>query len=203
MARMQKTAATQADRDLPRRVLVKIGGDITSTLSRVVWQHEVPILEEIWGEGNVVEIDPAVLDDGYTDRISADLLPHNKKQDRIQRPSEVAGIGFVFVGDARSEYDRLAEVYGRHTDHNIPYVEHVYGRFQERRFERMLGLPEFSDMPDAQLREIAIDHGHLPSVNQDSTKEERLAQAEERRKLFSMSREQLLELVTNLAGELA
>lgn len=197
------TAKTESTSPLSRRVLVSIGGDITSALSKVIWQHEIPLLEEIWGEGNVRELDPALLDDGYTAKISPALLPHNKKQDHIEKPSETAGIGFVFVGDARQEYERLGSVYGRHTEHNLLYVEHVYGRFQTGNFQKMLGLADFDDMPDAQLRQVAIEHGHLPIVSRDATQEERRAEAAARAALYAMPREPLLKLVTDLAAAIA
>lgn len=203
MARSPQTARSNSDRVLSRRVLVAIGGDLTSALSKIVWMHEIPILEEVWGEGKVRTVDASALDEGYTTKISPNLTPHNKQQDKIEKPSETAGIDFVFVGDARTEYERLATLYGRHTENSMTYVEYVYGRFNEGRFERLLGLADFDDMPDAQLRQVAIEHGHLPIVSRDSTPEERKAEATARRELFTMGREQLLKLVTELVGSFA
>ncbi len=200
MAREKSTA-----RILSRRILVNIkhGTDRTCEMPKVVWMHERPILEAIWGEGNVVDVAPKTLDDGYSATPSVDMMPHNKTQDAIVRPSTTHGIDFVFVGDAQSEYERLASVYGKAMDRDILVVELIYGRFQEGKFEKLLGLPDFDDMPDEQLRQIAIEHGHLPIVSRDATAEDRKAAAAAARELQLMPRDKLLELVTNLTGALA
>lgn len=198
--RQNRTEATEAPKNLSRRVLVNVKRDQTTATPRIVWAHELPILEAIFGEGNVDLIDPSTMDEGYSSKQSAALLPFNKKQDTIRKPSEVAGIGFVFTGDAQGEYERLASVYGYHPEVKQPWVENVYGRFQTRDFERILGLADFSDMPDAQLRQLIEAHGHIPIVGMDASPEERKEAEAVRAQLFAMPRAELLNLAEEVVG---
>jgi len=164
------------EKQLSRRVYVNITRDMTQTISKVVWQHELPLLEIIHGVDREGEdddevgegmsaasglklVDPAKLDEGYKDKVSVELLPYNKKQDRIPRPSEAHRIGWVFVGSPRLEYQRLAGVYDKHPEVNVSNAEYIYGRFREGRFTAALGKPEFSDLPEAQLASLALDYG--------------------------------------------
>ena len=118
---------------LSRRVLVIIDRDITAKTSSVIWQHEIPILEAVFGEGKVTPQDAKTLNEGFSSKVSPDLLPYNKVQDAISPPSETSGIGWVFVGDARTEYDRLVSVYGLMPNEERLFVEAVYGRFSDGR----------------------------------------------------------------------
>ncbi len=199
----RKTTTIDPEKILSRRVLVRIHRDQTDERLKVIWAHEFPILEAVFGEGNVELKEAALLDDGYTPKASAEMTPFNKKQDKVQRPSDVASLGFVFTGDAQSEYLRLEGVYGKHPDVNQPWVQAVYGRFAEGKFERMLGLAEYSDMPDAQLRSIVLGHDYLPQLTPDASREDRQAVEAKRAELMAMQREPLLALVEDLAGALA
>lgn len=155
-------ARTAADKPLSRRVLVEIDRDMTAKTPKVVWQHEIPVVEAIYGEGKVKPLDPKSMDEGYTAKISPALLPWNRKQEPIIRPSDAAGIGFAFAGDLRAEYDRLVAAYGKLSDENILAVEKVYGRFQDGKFEAIVSCADFDDMPDAQLRSLLAAYGLAP-----------------------------------------
>lgn len=150
------------DKPLSRRVLVLIHRDQTAATSRVLWQHEIPILEAIFGEGNVKPVDPATLDEGYSAKASPEMLIFNKKQDPIGKPSESQCLGHVFIGDPGVEYQRLADLYGRHPEVNQTFAEHVYGRYQSGQFSRLVGSPELDDLPDAQLLDLARSYGAEP-----------------------------------------
>lgn len=201
----KQAAAYLSDKVLSRRILVEIshGVDVLSKISKVVWAHEYPILEEIHGEGNVKRLDATSMDDEYTAKVSPSMLAHNKVQDLIRRPSEVSGLGFAFYGDARTEYERLVQAFGMHMEVKMPVVEKVYGRFSAGTFERALGLAEFDDMPDAQLRAIVTEYGFLPQLRPDATKEERRESGDAYAKLNNMPREELLKLTEELTGETA
>lgn len=199
--RNPKTATSQ--KDLSRRILVSITRDQTAKTPTVIWAHEFALLEAIHGEGNVVLLEPSTLDEGYAPVTSPALMPFNKKQDRASKPSDTAGIGYVFTGSAEGEYNRLATIYGMHPDVKQPWVENVYGRFQSGAFERLLGIAEFEDMPDPQLRALVIDHGYLPAVGRDSTLEERRAIAAQASELNTKGRDELIKLAEELAGALA
>lgn len=146
-------------RVLSSRVLVNITRDQTSSTPRVVWLHEIPVLEAMFGEGNVKHIDPALLDEGFSAKPSADLLPFNKKQDALLPPSMTQGLGFVFIGDKGTEFQRMADAYGMHPEIKESMVEHVYGRLATGRFSALLGSPTMADLPDAQVRELCAAYG--------------------------------------------
>lgn len=152
-----------ADRKtLSRRVLIEIDRDMTAKTSKVVWDHEIAVLEAIFGEGRVRRLEAAALNEGYTDKVSPALLPWNKKQEPLPKPSDALGIGYVFIGDPRAEYDRLAGAYGKLAEENILAVEKVYGRFQDGRFA-MIGGAELEDLPDTQLRSLLEAYGLTPT----------------------------------------
>lgn len=170
----RKSAEPQTDRVLSRRVLVTIRRDQTTLTPRVVWAHEVPVLQVIHGEDEVKEIDPAGLDEGYSAKPSADMLAHNKRQDPILPPSQTNQLGWVFVGNPEGEFNRLEAAYGRHADVPISNAERVYGRFSAGLFATIVGRPTLDDLPDAQLRDLILSWGHvLPVATYDSDNDER------------------------------
>lgn len=187
-------ARQPADRKtLSRRVLVEIDRDMTAKTSKVVWQHEVPIIEAIFGEGKAKLVEASTLDEGYTDKISPALLPWNKKQEAVPRPSESLGIGFVFIGDPRMEYDRLAAAYGKLPDENVLAVEKVYGRYQDGRFEMMVAGAALEDMPEGQLRSLIQAYGMEPTGgHKDMGEAERTEAAAARERYLKADRAELL-----------
>jgi hypothetical protein len=196
--------AVNSTKPLSRRVLVEIDRDMTAKTSKVVWQHEVPVIEAIYGEGRVKELDPSTMDEGYTDKVSPQLLTYNKKQERVPRPSEAAGIGFVFVGDARAEYDRLAAAYGRINDkEGAVAVEKVYGRFQEGRFAAMVQGAEVEDLPEWQLRSLIASYGLEPmGGTKDMADDEKSKAAKEREAYVKADRAALLKLAAEAGVQL-
>lgn len=202
MAR-QSANQTHSDKLLSRRVLVNIKRDMTEITPRVIWQHEKPILEEIFGEGNITDVDPASLDEGYNPKASPSLLVYNKTQDVAQRPSESQGIGFVFIGDPQVEYQRLAEVYGKHKDENVLLVEKIYGRFQAGKFEQLMGKPSLHDLPEAQIRGLILGYGYAPDTHKDASQEEKQATLAARKALAEMKLDGLVKLAEEVGVEIA
>lgn len=203
MARQPAKETAEHDKPLSRRVLVNIKRDQTATTPRVVWQHEIPILEQIFGDGNVQEVDPATLDEGYSTKQTPDMLVHNKKQDPIKRPSESLSLGWVFVGNPQTEYERLCSAYGRHTEMPVPNCEHVYGRFQAGNFARLVGTPELADLPDDQLRELIKAWGfEIPQTDTKSTPEQIEKAAEARAKFNTMTSAELVALAESIGVEI-
>jgi hypothetical protein len=199
----RNTAPTKDDKTLSRRVLVTIDRDMTDKTSKVVWQHEVPVIEAIFGEGKVTALDPSLLDDGYTSKISPALMPYNKKQEVVQRPSDAAGIGFVFIGDPRSEYDRLAACYGKLPDENVLAVEKIFGRFQDGKFTAMVSGAEIEDLPDAQIRSLLSAYGAEPTgAHKDMTDAEKTEAAAARETYIKAGKETLIKLAAEAGVQL-
>lgn len=199
---MARTANT-SEKQLSRRVLVNIKRDMTEITPRVIWQHEKPILEELFGEGNITEVDPSTLDEGYNPKASPAMLIYNKTQDVVQKPSETQGIGFVFIGDPAVEYQRLAEVYGKHKDENVLLVEKIYGREQSGQFRRLMGSPSLNDLPEAQIRSLILGYGYAPDTHKDATQEEKQATLAARRALAEMKHDGLVKLAEEVGVEIA
>lgn len=180
---------------LSRRVLVLVDRDMTAKTPRVIWQHEKPLLELLFGDGKVVDADPAILDESYAEKISPALLPFNKTQEQPIRPSQAAGLGFVFVGDPAAEFARLSEVYGRMPDENVLVAEKMYGRFSEGRFEALIGEPKFTDLPEAQLRSLLESYGLAPAAPLPTmTDADKTAANEARRAFLTASKADLIRM---------
>lgn len=194
MAR-QKSADSKP---LSRRVLVVIDRDMTEKTSKVIWQHEMPILEAIFGEGKVELKDPKILDDGFSGKQRADLLPYNKVQDEIRRPSESVGVDWVFCGDAQVEYSRLEAAYGKDSEKGQAFVEMVYGRFQEGRFAAVVGRAEVEDLPDPQLRDLVRSYGFVPPVSPESPESDKQLSRERQKALLAASQPELLKFAEEL-----
>lgn len=192
-----------ADRILSRRVLVVVDRDMTAKTSRIVWQHEIPILEAIFGEGKVVLSDPKALDEGYEVKTRPELLPWNKQQDTIRKPSETAGLDWVFVGDPRAEYDRLAAAYGTMPESKITNAENVYGRYQDGRFERVVGSAEVEDLPEAQLRDLIKSYGFIPIMDQFATDEDKRKARDKTVLLNTAPHPELVKIAAELGVELS
>ncbi|HET8870424.1 MAG TPA: hypothetical protein VFM48_08265 [Aquabacterium sp.] len=182
MARTSKSA--DQGKALSRRVLVTIERDMTTKTSRIVWQHEIPVLMAIFGDGAVNEVDPTSLDEGYSGKPDRSMIVHQPQggqQDQIPRPSACAGLGYVFTGDPDSEYMRLKDVYGTKEDEDtgrpVSVVELAYGRQKDGKLASILGEPTLSDLPDSQL--IEIIHGYGQAVPASAKRDDLIKLAEE------------------------
>ena len=198
MARTPADTNRTSYKQLSRRIHVTVMRDITSRASTTIWQHEKPILEALFGEGNIEEVPASTLDEGYTATIRPDMLIYNKTQDKIPRPSEAHGIGFVFIGNAESEYERLAKAYGRLPEEKRDTVEVVYGRAAERKFSGLLGNPTLEDLPDGQLRALILDYGYAPIPHKDASADEKNAIFKLRRELGEADSKTLVALAESL-----
>lgn len=193
---MARTETVQ--KQLSHRIPVLIKRDQLEQTPRVIWEHEKPILEMIFGEGNVTDIDPKTMDEGYREKFTPAMLIHNKTQDTVPRPSTSQGIGFVFTGSPEVEYDRLADVYGRHKDENVLLVEKVYGRLQRGTFKELVGTPSLSDLPAPQLRSLITDYGYAQEPHKDAAADEKNAVYAQRKELAVMPIDGLVKVAKEL-----
>lgn len=191
---MARHPAPQAasEKVLSRRILVNVKRDMTAVIPKVIWQHELPLLMELFAD--VQEVDASVMDEGYEGTPRPDLLPYNKTMDKVPRPSVTVGIGHVFIGDPQAEYDRLAAVYGKHPEENILLVDKIYGRFQSGKFSELMGSPQLSDLPESQLRGLVLDYGYAPEPHKDAGPDEKNEAWAKRKALVSMDRAGLVKI---------
>jgi hypothetical protein len=199
MARHPVPQATST-KVLSRRILVNIKRDITDVIPRVIWQHELPVLQELFTD--VKQIDAATLDEGYTAKPSQDMLIYNKSMETATRPSTALGVGHVFIGSPQAEYDRLVVAYGKHPTENIHLVDKIYGRFQTGQFERLLGQPELADLPEAQLRGLVLDYGYAPEPHKDAGPDEKNAAWAQRKALATMDHAGLVKIAEEVGVQI-
>lgn len=185
---------------LSRRILVNIKRDVMEVTPRVIWQHELPILQELFED--VKEVDPATLDEGYQAKPRPDMLPYNKTMETVQRPSVSLGIGFVFIGSPEAEFQRLEAVYGKHHSENILMVEKIYGRFQGGKFEALMGTPELADLPEQQLRSLVLSYGYAPDPHKDAPAEEKQAIWDKRKALAAMGVPELVKIAEEVGVQI-
>lgn len=89
----------------PTRVIVEVKRGLTQTNFRAVFEHEVPILEEIHGQGNIAIVEPPY---------PVSMVPPPQLEHPI---------------DAHVEYQRLCEKYGMHPEIAESNCENVYGKW--------------------------------------------------------------------------
>ncbi len=199
----ERPRVAQSRAMLSRRILVTIDQGMTIKTPKVIFEHELPIFQEIHGTGDdsgegsavtVIEDPAAFLDKDHKPRQPLDMLQHNKKQDDLTRPSEAAGIGFVFIGNAVEEWARLAAAYGKCQDEDKLVVERIYGRAREGRLAAMLGKPTLKDLPIPQLRQLVIGTGYVVDVAKDTPEAEKPAILERRKQFLALDKAGLVEL---------
>lgn len=143
---------------MSKRVLALVqragnGANVTDKTPVAVWDHEVPILEEIHGEGAVEVINDI-----------EDLLDNSVTKNRRKVIDDIISarqLGEVFAGDPFEEYQRMGMKYGAHTEVRMSNVEKVYGSFRDGAFTRACGTQgeEYEEMPVTQLRTLCDELG--------------------------------------------
>lgn len=205
-----------ASRVLSRRILVTIDQGMTISTPKVIWMHELPIFEDLHGgDGSddgenaadgrkvtVIEKAAEFLDKNYKAKQPLSELQHNKKQDDLTRPSDAAGLGFVFLGNAGAEWARLANAYGKCVDEDKLVVERIYGRAREGKLAALLGQPTLDDLPDAQLRQLIVGTGYVVDVAHDTPTEEKPAILKQRAAYLALDHAGLVALAEEQGVEL-
>ena len=103
---------------------VTIFKSIEVTIVKQIWEHEIPVLETVFGDGNV--------------KIYSKHEWHTPKDKKYQVQNKDPVIYKIEEIDYEEEYARLQNAYGaREGSENISNVEYIYGRMEERRLEKM------------------------------------------------------------------
>lgn len=119
-----------------RRVLVTVKRGPTDDTPYICFRHELPLLEEVFGEGNVVEVTDTDPDGRRLLRTALKAKGPVVHQESEDADGEVTTTPKHYdpADDPREEYNRLSQVYGMHREVNMSVVEKVYGQFREGRF---------------------------------------------------------------------
>lgn len=132
--------AIKAQQDLApprtRRVLINVKRGPTDDTPYICFRHEIPILEEVFGEGNVVEVLDTDPDGRRLMRTALKAKGPVVQQEVEDADGDVTTEAKHYdpADDPREEYNRLSQVYGMHKEVNMTVVEKVYGPFREGRF---------------------------------------------------------------------
>lgn len=129
------------------QIIVHVRRGLTDNTAAMVYPWEVPILEIIHGEGNVVESDESDVETtAYMKR-----SPVNQPVDTVLpllNGAEEIREAYDPSRDIAGEYGRMINKYGMHPDNPLPVVEYVYGQLKTGQFEAAV----LDCMPDS-LRE--------------------------------------------------
>jgi hypothetical protein len=142
---------------MSKRVLALVqrsgnGSNVTDRTPTVVWEHEVPLLEEVHGEGAI-----EVIED-IDDLLDKSIVRGRKEN--IEHIVKTHGINDVFHGDPFEEYQRLATKFGQHTEVRMSVVEKVYGAYRDGAFKTACGGGEdYEEMTIHQLRALCDELG--------------------------------------------
>jgi hypothetical protein len=162
---------------MSKRVLVVVSRGVTDATPVRVWEHEVPILDAVHGEGAVRRLQVKDLVEKKNQKTTVlpgttqTVIQRDLAADHPLKKVELESIathellarhlklGEEFDGDPRQEYQRLVDVYGMHKEYKMPNVEYVYGRESEGRFLKSLGVKPPEEMNIAELRAALEKNG--------------------------------------------
>ncbi len=128
-----------------------------STIPKNIFEHEIPILEGVFGEGSVTKYDykPMVQ---AVDQATGKGLNYQVQSDKPVK-YEVEEI------DHDEEYVRLFDLYGKHETINVHMVTHIYGRIEDRKME-VKAKENYKDEPlPAPVEESAGESGDMNYSN--------------------------------------
>lgn len=102
---------------------VTIFKSIEVTISKTIYEHEIPILESVFGDGTIA--------------IYTKYEWHTPEGKKYQVRNDDPVVYEVEEIDYEDEYNRLQNAYGiREGSDNVSNVEYIYGRFDERKLEK-------------------------------------------------------------------
>lgn len=143
------------------------GANMTDNTPVVIWEHEIAILDDIHGEGavTVIEDHDQLVDASVKASIDSKSGEKITRETLLQRRIKELGLGESFSTDPIEEYSRLERVYGMHPDVKNTYVERIYGRFEEGRFTKALGVEALEELTAIELRKRcdALELPHKPA----------------------------------------
>jgi hypothetical protein len=102
---------------------VTIFKSVEVSIAKTIYEHEIPVLEQVFGDGNVVVYK------------RHDLVFPKGKRYQVEAPDPV--IYSVEEIEYEEEYFRLQSQYKMKTGSDISNVEYVYGKLEERKMEKV------------------------------------------------------------------
>ena len=109
---------------------VTIFKSVEVSIAKTIYEHEIPVLEQVFGDGNVVR---------YRRH---DLIFPEGKRYQVEAPDPV--VYPVEKMDYEEEYYRLVTQYKIRKGSDISNAEYVYGKLEDRKLEK-LGDEKYQD----------------------------------------------------------
>jgi len=136
---------------------VNIYKQVEVSIAKTVYEHEISILEEVFGDGNVVVYKRHNL-----------IVPKGKRYQVEDKNPVVYEVEEV---DYEEEYFRLVAQYGTRPGSDVSNAEYIYGRLEERKLQKMnaekyaldkVVITEFQD--DEETNEDVMDYQSMTNA---------------------------------------
>ena len=102
---------------------VTIFKSVEVSIAKTIYEHEIPVLEQVFGDGNVIRYK------------RHDLIFPEGKRYQVEAPHPVAYP--VEKIDYEEEYYRLVNQYKIRKGSDISNAEYVYGKLEDRKMEKL------------------------------------------------------------------
>ena len=141
---------------LARKCDVLIYQSNLSTIPKQVYEHEIPVIETIFGEGTVTKYD-------YKPMVFAKDKSTGKDMSYQVQSTESATYDVEEV-EHDEEYMRMMDLYGKHQTIDIFNVTHVYGRQEDNKMETK-GKELYGKLPKAKPEEKSSEEEDMVYSN--------------------------------------
>tara|TARA_B100000029_G_scaffold115085_2_gene107538 strand:- start:6336 stop:6893 length:558 start_codon:yes stop_codon:yes gene_type:complete len=159
---------------LAKKCDVKIHKGALTVIPKTVYEHEVKLLEVLYGVGSIVKYDRKEI-----------FTP--PKQSYIEEGDVVLhGVEEI---DHDDEYSRLFMAYGNHPTINLPLVEHCYGDQDGRKLESA-NNEKYAQEKRNVVKNNVVGESELPTTSEEGNQE-----SEERQDYSEMTYHQLKKLL--------
>ena len=131
---------------LARKCDVLIYQSNLSTIPKQIYEHEIPVIETILGDGSVTKYE-------YKPMVFAKDKSTGKELNYQTQSTEPAKYDVEEV-EHDDEYMRMMDLYGKHQTIDIFNVTHVYGRAEDKKMEAK-GEEIYGKLPKAKPEEAS------------------------------------------------
>tara|TARA_B000000460_G_C21295112_1_gene297697 strand:+ start:37 stop:591 length:555 start_codon:yes stop_codon:yes gene_type:complete len=143
---------------LSKQVDVKIHKGALTVIPKTVYEHEIKLLEILYGVGAVV--------------------PYDRREYYSPQGKGYYEEGDVVVYDVAeidydNEYTRLLTTYDKHPTINLPLVEHCYGDQEDRKLEKM-NNEKYADEDVPVHKDDVVVKGSLSANSEEVSKDEEM-----------------------------
>lgn len=134
---------------LAKRCDVLIYHSNLCTINKNVYEHEIPVIESVFGDGSVTKHDSKPMTPAIDKSTGKELNYHVQSNDPVKYDVEEV--------DHDEEYMRMFDLYGKHQTINVHNVSHVYGRIEDMKMEAKANeLYKNEDLP----KPVITDEGN-------------------------------------------